>query len=140
MKSIVKTVMLFALIFTACKKNAGDNPQSKAPVKETKMLASKTSLKTGESLFLYIIMPDTAAGVNVAAKWSVTPGTGVTIDSLYSFSENSITFSQAGTYTVNADLRKVQCSPEAAAHPGMDTCYNGGSDFTAVSNTITIHD
>lgn len=123
-------------MITACQKN----PLEETPANETKLVASKTSVKTGEDVSLTVVVPNTSQGIlPVAARWSVSPDTGVSMDSIYSFSQNTISFSQPGVYTVNADVRRVQCSPEAAAHPGMDTCFNNGTDLTSVSSTITIH-
>src|SRR5450432_1258332 len=137
MKTIKKALALFTLIFmvTACQKNISNE----TPANATKLVASKTSLKTGENVSLAVVQNNSQGLLPVAARWSVSPNTGVTMDSVYSFSQNTISFSESGVYTVNADVRRVQCSPEAAAHPGLDTCFNNGTDLTKVSNTITVN-
>ena len=56
------------------------------------------------------------------AKWKVSPNTNVSMNRSYSFDhKNTITFKEAGTYVVSAEIRKVWCSEVTAANPGMDT-------------------
>ncbi|MEO8766698.1 MAG: hypothetical protein ABI416_20515 [Ginsengibacter sp.] len=127
-------LLTFILLSTSCQKNISDQHAQG----ETKLVASKTYLKTGEAVSLSVVQSSSQGVLSLASRWTVAPGEGVHMDSVYSFSQNTITFSQPGVYTVNADLRKVECSPEAAAHPGLDTCFNSGTDFTSISNTITV--
>jgi hypothetical protein len=71
MKKIKKILALFALtgIVAACQKNVSDG----TPVNATKLVASKTSLKTGENVSLAVVQNSPQGMLQVAARWSVSP-------------------------------------------------------------------
>ena len=111
------------LSFPACKKNAAD---------VIELEASKTVLSIGEPVKVQINHPY----ANAVSKWSVQPSVGSTIDNVYTTGSNSMKFTEAGTYRINAELRTVQddCHPSA----GWDTCFSKGRLSANLSTTITV--
>ena len=122
------SLLIIAAILFACQKEDSGNNQSN----ETKLVADKTTIKTGESISL-TVQNKTQGSV---ARWTVTPTLGVVIDSAYSRQSNKITFSQAGNYTIKAELRTVH--PNCMPSPGYDTCYVNGSAAGLLSGSIVV--
>ena len=122
-------LLLFA--FASCsRENSGQQLTSTTPG----LSVSQKSVNTGQSVNFTIsnVVP------NTVSHWTVSAASGYTIDSVYSYSNNKITFTQPGNYTVSAEMKYAPCSADALAHPGMDTCFNSGTAKGVVSSTVEV--
>jgi len=129
MKAIHSFATVFVLmmaIAASCQKEASGTRD------KTTVSGSKSQVSPGESIQFTVKKGTTGA----VSKWTVSPATNVQISRPVSWDQtNTIRFNQAGTYTVNVELKKVWCDSVAASHPGMDTCLNSGT-VTATASTI----
>ena len=121
-------ISAMSIAVASCQPEVSDLPQNPEP----KILASKTDIAAGNSVALAIQNP----GTNSYSRWTVMPSAGVTIDSVYSRQQNTITFTQTGTYTISAQMRTVH--PDCRPSPGWDTCYNSAPTIAQMNSTINV--
>ena len=117
----------------ACSKESSSSslPKSSKPA----VSFNASTLVAGEPV-VFTIQNSTDSAVG---KWTVTPDSSSVINNPYSWSgSDTVVFSQPGTYNITIQLKKVMCSAEAAAHPGMDTCFNSGSPVGQIDTTIVV--
>lgn len=124
LRKVLVAAPLAAVIWMACQKEASfaDN--------QPKLVTEKLEVKTGEVLKLSL----KNKGTNAVARWTVTPAAGVSLDSVYSKEGNEIEFTQPGSYTVQAEIRNVNCLPT----PGWDTCYKAATTAATLSSTVKV--
>jgi plastocyanin len=125
--SLLAVTALTGIIMIACQK---ENSNSQG--NETKLLASKESVNTGGSVSFQLQNRPNGS----VSKWTVSPATGVNLDSIFSRQNNTITFTQPGTYTVSTEIRWVH--PNCMPSPGYDTCYNSGTVAGKLMSRITV--
>jgi hypothetical protein len=137
MKKIINCILAFFAVCVAlyaCSKensSASTKPNSINPT----LSFNRSQLVSGHPVAF--IMQN--ASDSVVAKWTVSPDSAVIISNHYTWgSGDTIIFPRPGTYTISIQLKKVACGPEAAAHPGMDTCFNSGSIVGSINTTIVI--
>lgn len=111
------------LAIAACKKETTE---------VLKLETSKTVLAVGETLTVQITQP----APNTVSKWTVQPSAGSTVDQTFTTGSNTMRFTQAGTYVVNAQLRTVH--PDCRPSPSWDTCFSKGQESARLSTTITV--
>lgn len=115
------------LAWVACQKEG-----STAGPQGPQIVTAKSEIKKGETVT--VALKNTSN--NAVARWTVTPASGATIDSVYSTQVNTISFSQPGRYTIEADVRNVtsNCRPS----PGWDTCYKASPTLGRVAQTVSV--
>ena len=111
------------LAITACEKE---------PVDVIKLETSKSVVAVGEPLTVQITQP----AANTISKWSVQPSAGSALDQTFTTGSNTMRFTQAGTYVINAELRTVH--PDCRPSPSWDTCFNKGQESARLSTTINV--
>jgi hypothetical protein len=129
MKKVFAFVLLAGVIIIACQKEKSNDAP---PV--TALSASKTTVAKNETVTVSIQNPPSG---NVFSKWTVSPSTGATVTNIYSNNgRGELSFAQAGTYTVTADLRTVH--PSCMPSPGFDTCYANKASIIKPTVSITV--
>lgn len=129
---VIKTLIAVSgtvLIFVACSKSNDVKEEQKQP----ELLASKEQVAVNTPITFSL----QNAPKETIAKWSANSSL-VTIDSTYSRQQSTMTFAAPGVYTIDVELKKVMCSLEAAANPGMDTCFNAGKPASSLTRTILV--
>ncbi len=124
------TVLIVSIMLAACQKEHSSSGQNSPGI-----TTDKSQVKTGETVTLTV----QNAVPGAAIKWTIKPETTSTLTREYTFTDqNTVSFSSPGTYSVNAESRKVMCDSAAAAHPGMDTCFNSGTQVSLQTATIVV--
>lgn len=125
MKLFIISLMAIAML-ASCKK---DEISAK-----TELSASRTKVTKSDSVSIHINFPPSG---NICSKWTVSPSSGANFDSVYTMKSSvGLGFTQAGTYTITADLRTVNtnCIPS----PGYDTCYTNKPSLEKHSIVIKV--
>lgn len=123
-------LLLLALLASCSRENSNQQLSTSKP----SLSVSQKSVQSGQSVNFTIsnVIP------NTISHWAVSSASGYTIDSIYSYANTRITFTQPGNYTVTAEMKYAPCSPDALAHPGIDSCFNSGTSKGVVSSTIEV--
>lgn len=125
-RSLFLTVLVI-LTLTGCIPERDNQPR------EIKLVANKSDVHIAEAVSLQV---QNLGPEHYVTKWAVSPNAGTALDSVYSQKENTITFSQKGTYTVTADVRSVSvyCNPQS----GMDSCFTSSTSTIRLTKTFII--
>ncbi len=125
-------LLFICLTAGACQKNV-----SAEETKELELVASKSTVRKGETVDVSIRNPASGS----YTKWTVTPSTGVAVRNLYTpqnAAGNTIQFGEKGEYEISADVRLVH--PDCRPSPGWDTCFANVANKAILTYKIKVQD
>ena len=124
------SLLLLALLASCTRDDANQQLSTSNP----SLSVSQKSVQPGQSVNFTInnVVP------NTISHWAVSAASGYTIDSIYSYANTKITFTQPGNYTVTAEMKSNECNPYFINNNWMDSCYNRSTSKGVVSSTIEV--
>lgn len=123
-------LLLMASLVSCSRENSNQQLSTSKP----SLSVSQKSVQSGQSVNFTInnVVP------NTISHWAVSAASGYTIDSVYSYANTKITFTQPGNYTVTAEMKTNDCNPYFIANNWLDSCYRTATSKGVVSSTVEV--
>lgn len=123
-------LLLMASLVSCSRENSNQQLSTSKP----SLSVSQKSVQPGQSVNFTI----SNVAPNTISHWTVAATSGYTIDSIYSYANTKITFTQPGNYTVSAEMKSNECNQYFIDNNWMDSCYKSSTSKGVLSSTIEV--